>query len=184
MSYQIIICKCLSPNCSCIQQAKKHHGSKVIKNNKIIYPKTKSPVSYEKASQMKRRDFIFPTETVPSVLNFKMFDGCFINRESIEFDSPKNINELDKYLLEKYNMYHNQDSPNIWYVYLPNEIESFSLKPYGYLNPNAEPSHSLNSEFQDHKFSILVETTTKTNFSLEQSIREITQDEIRRHISN
>lgn len=178
---KIIICKC-QDKCQCIKDAKSHPGSKVIKDGKIVFPKNKSKSqmkTYNQESSLTRRDFMFPTEKSPSILNFQYFAGFYLNQSITTFDQPKNQQQLDEYLLTHHNIHHNTEKSNIWYVYLPTKIDNFYLIPHSYLNPSTDPPNSLSSLKEDHDFSILVEAP-KTNFSLEQTVREIAQDEIRK----
>lgn len=167
----IIICKCSEKNCSCIKEAKKYQYAKVIRNGKQIYPRI-YPHMYSKEATLSRREFIFDG----ALNHFQYFDGYYLNQHFHELNRPYTRQELNSHLVS--HQIYQQEQTTIYYTYLPSQIHTFSLKPYGYLNPNATPPNCVSSDSKKQKFSILVEGPSE--LSLAQSIRQITQEEFQK----
>jgi len=208
MLSQIIICRCPYENCSCLSIVKKTEGSKLIKNGKVIYPKPPKNMrdieptkTYIEKLGLAQRKFIFSSnETGLDINNFQLFDGVYLNEELIQL-GPTTVEQIALYLSDHYRIHcypSNDLKSTIFYTYLPTNIQVLALKPYGYINPNTNPPHAIKAVINDNNLSILIESDRSNSnrsivkssdkssidsdalFSLVQSIREITREEIRK----
>lgn len=87
------------------------------------------------------RTFNFPGIS-PSM--FTIFAGVGINNSLIEFNPGISFDDLNTYLVTNYSIYYLGD--DVYQVTLPSEVETLSIKPEGYIDPESDPINSLISE--------------------------------------
>lgn len=85
---------------------------------------------------------------------FSRFDGYVINNKLYLFNSPISREQLNNHLLLKHHLFVQEDGFS-YLCHFPTTIETFSLKPLGYLDPTSYPENTINTMVSEKSFSLL-----------------------------